>query len=1240
MKKIICIITFLIPCLFFAQDTGKNWVKEIQYKIKTTSAISAPTPDKASVMVSYTDDLGRVVQNLAIGQSIDGKDIVKHYEYDAQGRRSKSIMPYTDDTSLAFRSTALNSASTYHSTGNPYAEAIYDDSPYNRIVAQSAPGDEWAYNASNLGTSNDHTQKIVYTTNALDEVKYFYATASDTYAISLNGGNTNYAPGALQKQVVKSEEWHNLSGNLFTKELFTDGFGHLILERTYNKTTTGVQTNNTYYVYDQYGNLTYVLPPLYTATGQEDALAFQYRYDKRNRLFAKKIPGKGTNWEYTCYDNLNRPVAQGPVFSPFNDGSLGCIVTVYDAYNRVTATYWNSTVLTDTQRQTWQTSLDSNGNPFSGIQTAANALTVNYYDNYAFTSYTIPLKVKDQDVLKGEKILGLPTGIWVRVLQTTTPANENSGETSIVLYDTYERPIQNHTINRFKGYTETITKYADDLSGNVLYTETNHKKDNSSTVVTIKNDFEYNSAKNSNFVTSQIHTINSLPGQLLYKNSYDGLGRVTSQEVGGSDIATKKGLQKIDYNYNVRSWLTQINDVTDLKTAVENDLFAFKINYNTVENVSTETKGTPKFDGNISETLWKTASNNTLNKYVYEYDELNRLLNARYQNPGTAYPGNDYYNEAMTYDQNGNIKTLERFSKTIRRYTVTKTKIDELAYTYATDNPNVLSKITDATVNANGFRDNAANPNDDYTYDVFGNMKSDLNKNITSIVYNHLNLPVEIVFNNSQDTKIEYLYNALGEKVQKLVKSMSTPAFDYETGLTTPSTKVETTTLYLNGFQYLNGALDVFPHAQGLVSVSGGTFTYLYQYKDHLGNIRLTYKDTNGVAAITDENHYYPLGMKITETNYVNPFGLPAAQKYRYNGQEWQDELGLNMTAMDFRQYDNAIGRFVARDPLAELSYSQTPYHFANNSAVNYSDPSGLWSLPWKHIGFFNWLFNTGNSRGHKYNNHYFCRHPIGGCYEGEATGEEKEADDELSVPEMLGGSSQTTVSTGPIGGGFNGDFFDIHNYKALNSNDILTPTPRSTSNYNKAPVHTPKPSGKNHALTSRPNKNLIKRLNEDLNAIFGNGGNDSAPANQNTINRLMKLRSFKALQKVAGGKVDVKFVDALESDDGAQAQYTTLRERNGENYTGADNGLISVYRSAFSSYRETSRILIHEFGHAISRYTGFFANSYRRYNDWNKSIALDEVYAYSLQDRFGFSFYQPNSNLLLPHLQISLNKL
>jgi uncharacterized protein RhaS with RHS repeats len=49
---------------------------------------------------------------------------------------------------------------------------------------------------------------------------------------------------------------------------------------------------------------------------------------------------------------------------------------------------------------------------------------------------------------------------------------------------------------------------------------------------------------------------------------------------------------------------------------------------------------------------------------------------------------------------------------------------------------------------------------------------------------------------------------------------------------------------------------------------------------------------------------------------------------------------------MDFRQYDNAIGRFSSIDLLAELSFSQTPYHFGNNNPNYWADPSGLQTEP------------------------------------------------------------------------------------------------------------------------------------------------------------------------------------------------------------------------------------------------------------------------------------------------------
>ncbi len=63
---------------------------------------------------------------------------------------------------------------------------------------------------------------------------------------------------------------------------------------------------------------------------------------------------------------------------------------------------------------------------------------------------------------------------------------------------------------------------------------------------------------------------------------------------------------------------------------------------------------------------------------------------------------------------------------------------------------------------------------------------------------------------------------------------------------------------------------------------------------------------------------------------------------YKYNGKELQDELSLNWTAMDFRNYDASIGRFHNMDPLAEYSTSWTPYRFAYNNPVFWSDPTGL----------------------------------------------------------------------------------------------------------------------------------------------------------------------------------------------------------------------------------------------------------------------------------------------------------
>ena len=76
------------------------------------------------------------------------------------------------------------------------------------------------------------------------------------------------------------------------------------------------------------------------------------------------------------------------------------------------------------------------------------------------------------------------------------------------------------------------------------------------------------------------------------------------------------------------------------------------------------------------------------------------------------------------------------------------------------------------------------------------------------------------------------------------------------------------------------------------------------------------------------------------------------AYKYKYNGKEFQDELGLNVTAMDFRNYDNAIGRFMNLDALSEMYYEHTPYNFAGSNPLLFSDPTGL-----------NWYYQQNDGR-------------------------------------------------------------------------------------------------------------------------------------------------------------------------------------------------------------------------------------------------------------------------------------
>ena len=218
------------------------------------------------------------------------------------------------------------------------------------------------------------------------------------------------------------------------------------------------------------------------------------------------------------------------------------------------------------------------------------------------------------------------------------------------------------------------------------------------------------------------------------------------------------------------------------------------------------------------------------------------------------------------------------------------------------------------------------------TYDANGNMKTDANKGITGISYNHLNLPTTV---NIGGGTITYMYDATGVKQKKIVS----------TG---------TTTDYAGNYVYENNTLQFFNHPEGYVQHKNGIFSYVYQYKDHLGNVRLSYADANDDGVITvssnpntneiiEESNYYPFGLKHKGyNNVVSSNGNSIAQKFGYNGKELNEELGIEWHDFGARNYDASLGRWMNLDPLAEQMRRHSPYNYAFDNPIYFIDPDGM----------------------------------------------------------------------------------------------------------------------------------------------------------------------------------------------------------------------------------------------------------------------------------------------------------
>uniref|UniRef100_UPI00232DF7F2 RHS repeat domain-containing protein n=1 Tax=Tenacibaculum aiptasiae TaxID=426481 RepID=UPI00232DF7F2 len=803
---------------------------------------------------------------------------------------------------------------------------------------------------------------------------------------------------------------------------------------------------------------------LASITSKLNDLGYQYKYDHRNRLVEKRIPGK--DWEYIVYNKLDMPVLTQDA-NQRTEIPNEWLLTKYDAIGRVAYTgiynenatrvplqnalYSNSFSQYETMTTVSQNITGVDVYYTNGVLPIVNITiyTINYYDSYvdlpAGLTSTVTTSYGKTSTANTK---GLATVNKVRVLGT------NNWITTVTYYDEKARPIYVYSKNDELQTTDIVESKLDDFTGRVLETKTTHKKTGHADVVTVDS-FEYDHLDR---LISQTQKINNQVSNRIVKNNYDELGQLTSKVVGNGvvkgykdvtsgisisgDVITKtgsigwntglatqgsftgdgyvefiakegnyatmvglsnsnanadftsikyaihpwanniriyeqgvnlgnkttfvtndvlrierignkihykkngetfyisnensvgtllgdvslytngaqikdlkivdnnKGLQTVDYKYNVRGWLKNINQDANN----DNDLFNFSLKYNDITDANKRL-----YNGNISQTSWNTLNTDTSSKtYTYNYDALNRILGA------TGVNGSNYNVSGITYDKNGNILSLIRNGHTNVGATSFGV-MDNLVYSY--DNGNKLTKVLDNGNDIYGFKD-GANTTTEYTYDVNGNMKTDANKGITNIVYNHLNLPTQVSIGGQN---ITYTYDAAGMKLKKVVNG--------------------TTTEYAGNYMYENNVLQFFNHPEGYVSpvnandISQG-FKYVYQYKDHLGNVRLSYtdNDNSGVidasTEIIEESNYYPFGLKHKGYNgNVSSLGNGVAQKFGYNGKELEESLGLDLYEMDLRMYDPAIGRWNGIDPVTH--HSMSTYTAFDNNPIFWADPSG-----------------------------------------------------------------------------------------------------------------------------------------------------------------------------------------------------------------------------------------------------------------------------------------------------------
>lgn len=898
---LLTMLLVITPHWLLGQSKGENYIQERTF-------LDA-AGNRCVSTLTYYDGIGRPVET-ASDKSGRGATVYSITTYDGAGRLGRTYLPVASGTSLDYLSADgfRSASSTYYGDNTAFTERQYG--AQGELAGVSLAGREW----SSRGKRDIWSHSANSTS---DKVLHYEAPLGRNVLVMPDKTAYEYYPaGCLAKETATDADGCSVT-------VFKDIDGHTVLERD--------AAGDTYYVYNDIGQLRYVLSPMFQREGSIARFGYEYIYDDRGDLVGKTLPGCSTEsywydrehrlaflqdsrlresgmYRFFIYDRLGRLAVQGlckdynhaivsiDATAGYNPGQTGLLRTGYAPA---------SPALINTE--------------------GAVLEKVCFYDSYGFLTGSLK---------NGYAPLSVPSNAGNGSMRLTGKAVRTSDGKYVYTVCCYD----------VKG---NVTRTASAWDGMRIddqdaYTFTGNRQGGKLYVISPSG----YSLQASDSITYNPH--NDLPkGRRLSVSTggvsatselsygYDDLNRIVSLDRGGSAGA-------LNYQYDMHGWIRKVSS----------GQYGEDIHY-------ADGTGTPCYNGNISSLTWRNSDYvpdpednatsyvashaGTIRGYRFAYDKCNRLTCSAYGETEDLSANTGRFDESMGYDLNGNITSISRNGL---RQDGSYGTIDNL--TIAHDG-NQMSRAVDkaGVVNHVGSMDfaNDADGGAVFGYDGNGALKYDSGRGIADIVYDLCGNPSRIQFTDGSVTR--YVYTAEGEK---LMTAHYTAMPNMSVAMGAVHILSDDEILSRDSDEYVcggtvvlrNGSFYEYRTAEGFFRISGKAgggkpaVTAYYFNKDHLGNVR---EVVGRDGTVCEVDNYYPFGMPYYEGASAQEHA--SFQQRKYCGKELDLVHGLNTYDHGVRQNYSVLGVWDRMDPLAEKYYNISPYAVCGNNPLFIMDSRG-----------------------------------------------------------------------------------------------------------------------------------------------------------------------------------------------------------------------------------------------------------------------------------------------------------